>query len=216
MSFAHFLRHPGPEIPEPLAVHAAESDRSERLRKQVLGLFAATIALGLALGSLYLGVRIFTARRAIPVSRPVTTAAPVSVIPTTAQPRPQTAAEKPTETPVLRPAPKPVKPATVAAPPAAPPASPAAKRKDSNLPFVRHEANVHPGERYLQIAAYGPRSLDGYLKTLEAQGLHPVVAPGPAENIYRILIGPYPNTAALKEAQAVIEATGIKPILRAY
>lgn len=212
MSIAHFPKHPGPEMPEPLAVPAEESDPSAKLRNQVLGLFAATIALGLALASLYLGVRIFTARKAIPVSRPVTTAAPLAGISTAAQPRPQTAVEKPAATPLLRPAPKQVKPATVAVPPAAPPA----KRKDSNVPFVRHEAHVHPGERYLQIAAYGPRSLDAYLKTLEAQGLHPVVAPGPADNIYRILIGPYPNTEALKEAQAVVEATGIQPILRTY
>jgi hypothetical protein len=91
------------------------------------------------------------------------------------------------------------------------------KRKDSvEQPFRRHDASPHSGEKYLQIAAFGPRALDGFLKTLEGQGLRPVVAPGPVDNIYRILVGPFPNSAALEEARSLIRASGIEPILRAY
>jgi cell division septation protein DedD len=93
----------------------------------------------------------------------------------------------------------------------------ASKRKDSvEQPFKRHDASPHSGEKYLQIAAFGPRALDGFLKTLEGQGLRPVVAPGPVDNIYRILVGPFPNSAALEEARSLIRASGIEPILRAY
>src|SRR5208282_4168194 len=92
---------------------------------------------------------------------------------------------------------------------------PIIKRKDSTgQPFKRHDANPRSGERYLQIAAFGPHALDGFLKTLEGQGLHPVVAPGPVDNIYRILVGPFPNSAALEETRSLIRASGIEPMLR--
>jgi cell division septation protein DedD len=96
-------------------------------------------------------------------------------------------------------------------------APPSVKRKESALqPYIRHDAKPHSGEKYLQIAAFGPRALDGFLRTLEGQGLHPVVAPGPVDNIYRILVGPFPNSAALEETRSLIKASGIEPILRAY
>jgi len=94
--------------------------------------------------------------------------------------------------------------------------APAKPKGTVSRPFERRDANPHAGERYLQIAAFGPRALDGFLKTLEGQGLHPVVAPGPVDNIYRILIGPFPNSAALEETRRLIQAQGIEPILRSY
>jgi|HubBroStandDraft_4_1064222.scaffolds.fasta_scaffold189395_1 hypothetical protein len=83
-------------------------------------------------------------------------------------------------------------------------------------PFRRHEASPRTGEKYLQIAAFGPRALDGYLKTLEGQGLHPLVAPGPVDNIYRILVGPFASPEALEETRRLIQTSGIEPILRSY
>jgi hypothetical protein len=92
-----------------------------------------------------------------------------------------------------------------------------AKRSDApSQPFRRHEASPRIGEKYLQIAAFGPRALDGYLKTLEGQGLHPLVAPGPADSIYRILVGPFASAEALEETRRSIQASGIEPILRTY
>ena len=84
------------------------------------------------------------------------------------------------------------------------------------MPFARREAAPRAGERYLQIAAFGPHALDGYLKTLESQGLRPVVAPGPVDNIYRILIGPLPNAAMFEDTKRLIQASGIEPIVRVY
>jgi hypothetical protein len=92
-----------------------------------------------------------------------------------------------------------------------------AKRSDTPVqPFRRHEATPRTGEKYLQIAAFGPRALDGYLKTLEGQGLHPLVAPGPVDSIYRILVGPFASAEALEQTRHSIQASGIEPILRAY
>lgn len=96
-------------------------------------------------------------------------------------------------------------------------APPPAKRNDApSQPFKRHEAIPRTGEKYLQIAAFGPRALDGYLKTLEGQGMHPLVAPGPVDSIYRILVGPFASPEALEETRRLIKASGIEPILRSY
>lgn len=153
------------------------------------------------------------------VAKPAATpAAPPRPSPVAAKPTAAPSAAMPTAVPVASP---PIAKEVAARPETAQPAKPAlpVKRKDSatpTVPFQRRDLNPHRGDRYLQVAAYGPRSLDAYLKSLEAQGLHPMVAPGPVENIYRILIGPFPNPTALEEARHSIQASGIEPILRSY
>jgi cell division septation protein DedD len=111
------------------------------------------------------------------------------------------------------------KPVLVKPVPAQPePVSQLVKRKEAPVqqPFKRRGLTPRAGEKYLQIAAYGPRSLDDYLKTLEKQGMRPLVGPGPAENIYRILIGPLPDAEAVEQTRHLIQSLGIEPILRSY
>lgn len=73
-----------------------------------------------------------------------------------------------------------------------------------------------PGETYLQLAAMGPRAMANYLEELAAQGIHPSIGPGPSENIYRVLMGPYANAAELEKAQRTLEGQGIHAIVRTY
>jgi hypothetical protein len=242
MSIAEFLKDPPPATA--VQESAPPVDPAAKLRKQVFLGFGAIIALGLALTGWYVGSRVFaglpTSRPAAPAAitaaptpasaeavthPPVVTAAPVPaaavakpVAPLNPPPVSSPVEAKPTEVPVVKPSierkvvavPETVRPAKSSQPVTwkvveAPPIS-----------FHRRDATPQHGDRYLQVAAYGPRSLDAYLKTLEAQGLHPLVAPGPVDNIYRILIGPFPNTAALEDARHSIQASGIEPILRTY
>jgi hypothetical protein len=223
MPLAEFLEDPKPapsvkDAPPPV-------DPAAKMRKKVFLEFGAIIVLGLALAGWYVGYRVLAARadqppapapaQAIVVHTPVPDA-PARVVP---QPTPGLVESKAAHVPVVS---API--AAAATPKEATPeivqavkAPQFAKRKDSAAqPFKRRDANPRAGERYLQIAAFGPRALDGFLKTLEGQGLHPVVAPGPADNIYRILVGPLPNAAALEETRSLIKASGIEPILRAY
>jgi len=58
---------------------------------------------------------------------------------------------------------------------------------------VRRNVSPHPGEKYVQVAAFGPRRSIRIFDNSRAKGLHPLVAPGPADGIHRILIGPYTN-----------------------
>jgi cell division septation protein DedD len=188
------------------------------MRKKVSIQFGALVALGLALAGWYVGYRVFAAREAAQPPAPVLaivvhTPVPPASVAIAPQPTPPPAESKPAAKPEA------VKPAIpVSAPIAKAVQSPQApKRKDSvEQPFRRHDASPRSGEKYLQIAAFGPRALDGFLKTLEGQGLRPVVAPGPVDNIYRILVGPFPTSAALEDARSLIKASGIEPILRAY
>jgi cell division protein FtsN len=73
-----------------------------------------------------------------------------------------------------------------------------------------------PGDLYLQLATMGPNSTNDYLKTLDAKGIHPRIAPGPSENLHRLLIGPYPDKAALEKEQQELESAGIQFIARRY
>ena len=73
-----------------------------------------------------------------------------------------------------------------------------------------------PGELYLQLATMGPNSTNEYLKVLDAKGIHPRVAPGPSESLHRLVIGPYPDQAALEKEQQELEAAGIPFMARRY
>ncbi len=72
------------------------------------------------------------------------------------------------------------------------------------------------GDLYLQLAALGTNSTNEYLKTLNAKGIHPHIAPGPSEGLHRILIGPYADKAALKKELQALRTSGIETFVRAY
>jgi sporulation related protein len=223
MPLAEFLEDPksAPSVKDA----SPPVDPAAKMRKKVFLEFGAIIALGLALAGWYVGYRVLAARADQP---PAPATAPAIVVHTPVPVAPARVVPQPTSAPVESKAadvPAVSAPiATAATPKAATPeivqavkAPQLGKRKDSAVQsFTRRDANPRAGERYLQIAAFGPRALDGFLKTLEGQGLHPVVAPGPVDNIYRILVGPFQNAAALEETRSLIKASGIEPILRAY
>ncbi len=79
-----------------------------------------------------------------------------------------------------------------------------------------NKVDPQPGDLYLQLATMGPNSTNDYLKTLDARGIHPRIAPGPSENLHRLVIGPYPDKAALEKEQQELEAAGIQFIAHRY
>jgi len=80
----------------------------------------------------------------------------------------------------------------------------------------RRTVTPRPGEKYVQVAAFGPKALDSYLRQLENKGLHPLVAPGPADGIHRILIGPYTNPETLEQTRRTLQVVGMDSIIRSY
>jgi len=95
------------------------------------------------------------------------------------------------------------------------PVAPSVESKPATSP-VRRNVTPHPGEKYVQVAAFGPKALDSYLRQLESKGLHPLVAPGPADGIHRILIGPYTNPETLEQTRRTLQVVGMDSIIRSY
>jgi cell division septation protein DedD len=208
MPLAEYLD--GQKSPQP---PAAPTNSAAKLRKQVFLQGGLVIVLGLLLAGWYVGYRVHAARSqqpALPVK--VIQEVPKKVV-VAPQPAPPPVESKPVDIPApvasVVPVAKPELPATHHQ-------QPETRNQKPSTEFTRHEASPRTGERYLQIAAFGPKALDGFLKTLEGQGLHPLVAPGPVDNIYRILVGPFPSSTALEEARSLIKTSGVEPILRTY
>jgi cell division septation protein DedD len=160
---------------------------AQKQTKRVFIGFAATISIGLAIAGWYVGGRIFAAER----THPVAVAKAVQSAPVISEPVPVAAIAEPVAIPLEKPK-----------PPAAPP--------------VRVSVDPRPGEVYLQLAAMGPRTTDDYIKSLEGKGIHTRIASGPAQDLYRILIGPYTDKAALEKEQQELRAAGIETLVRAY
>jgi cell division protein FtsN len=72
-------------------------------------------------------------------------------------------------------------------------------------PFLK--PNV--GDTYVQVGAYSPNYTPSFLAILEKKGFHGVVAPGPAADVYRVLVGPFAERTAMKNTFAQLEKVGI-------
>ncbi len=193
----------------------APADPAQKRAKQVFLGFAATVIVGLTLAGWYVGGRIFTAEKVHAATSlnparsvaPVPKAAPVVI----AQPSTPVVAEPVPE--VAQPEPVALRPSAPA--PVSPKAEPVAVLPADPTPAWR---TIQPqsGELYLQLAAMGPNSTNEYLKILDAKGIYPKIAPGPSDNLHRLLIGPYPDKAALEKQQHDLEAAGIQFFERRY
>lgn len=196
-----------PALPAPAPV--PEKDQAEALKRRVYIGFAAIMAVGISIAGAYISGRLYAGRKGtdtiadsvakIPAQRPASPAQPATpAVPEAAAPQPA-------------PEPSPVvsehKEAPVVEEPH--PSTPPPPRRWT-------VSNPQPGERYLQLAALGPRATDWYVPELESKGMHPIVAPGPEEKVFRILIGPFPDRVERKRRQEALDAAGIEYIVRAY
>ncbi len=197
-----------------------ERDPSAILKKRVYIGFAATMALGMAVAGAYITGRLFAKQapvhaasivaskitpKAAPVEAPTPTPAPVVDVkaPEVAEKTAPPPAEAPEAIEKVNPAPPPVV-AQASEPPAVP-----------DVAVAEVIAPKH-GEKYLQIAALGPRWTVKYLPELRAGGIHALVAPGPDNSIYRIVVGPFPDQSSLEKQRDALEAAGISSMLRVY
>jgi cell division protein FtsN len=132
-------------------------------------------------------------------------AAPASGFGTAQQPREMPASSEPvTPPPVTQTAvvdapkaPEPLKPAT-------PPAVAAAS------------AGPAAGQVYLQVAAAKRPDAELVSGVLRKKGFRTVVAPGPTNAVFRVLVGPLVGADAIAKARAELETLRFKPILRKY
>ena len=144
------------------------------------------------------------------------------------------AAAPATQTPVTPPEPKasapervtthPEQPAAeTAAPPKPTPASPAKEKRSPApppAPARSERASVTgepPAGDYWQVVATARPDAEIVAEALTKKGLHAIVAPAPREGIFRVLVGPLPDSAAQAQTRTELEAAGFKnPIVRKY
>lgn len=192
--FAAF--QPGPVPPQP--------DPAEMLRKRVYMGFAGIVAVGLAVAGLYIGGRLFA--RPKPLPQPLVAA-------TVAHSAPQPVAPKPSPLQAA----VPVR-AEAAAKPAPAQNAPVLNAPVPNAPAQGLPALIDPkaGERYLQLAALPPDYTTRYVKELEAKGIQASVAPGPSENVFRVVLGPFADRSDLVRQREILDAAGIQSMERIY
>ena len=110
----------------------------------------------------------------------------------------------------------PEKPAGTAA--SAPPPTPAKEAKPQVLtPSAPASATGEPpAGQYWQVVATSRPDAEIISEALGKKGFHAVVAPGP-NNLFRVLVGPFKDSATLAQGRSDLEASGFKnPIMRKY
>jgi cell division protein FtsN len=117
----------------------------------------------------------------------------------------------------LRPAPEPA-PAKPAPPKAAepPPAKPAVPGAAGAGPLFLEPA---PGQTFLQVLAVAKADAEIAVNTLRKKDVKAYIAPGPAgqDKLYRVVVGPLENAAAIAETRAKLKELGFEnPIVRKY
>jgi len=78
-------------------------------------------------------------------------------------------------------------------------------------------AAAQPGQTYLQVVAVKKPDAEMIAGILRKKGfLHAIVVPGPNETIFRVLVGPLQDAAAISKTKMDLEAAGFKAIPRKY
>jgi cell division septation protein DedD len=113
-------------------------------------------------------------------------------------------------------------PATKAEKPAAAASAPPPPAKETKPQVLTPSAPASatgepPAGQYWQVVATSRPDAEIISEALGKKGFHSVVAPGPRDNIFRVLVGPFKDAATLAQGRADLEASGFKnPIMRRY
>jgi hypothetical protein len=67
-----------------------------------------------------------------------------------------------------------------------------------------------PGQTFLQVLAVARPDAELTVETLAKKGFHAVIAPGPNEKLFRVLVGPLKTQADVAKTRTGLEAVGFK------
>jgi len=93
-------------------------------------------------------------------------------------------------------------------------AEPAAQMPIEIPPVTVSEPQV--GQMYLQVLAVAKPEADVLAEVLVKKGFRAMVAPGPNDKVFRVLVGPAKDTADAGRLKVDLEAAGFKPFLKKY
>jgi hypothetical protein len=74
--------------------------------------------------------------------------------------------------------------------------------------------NPGPANMYLQVAAVAQPQAGVVVDTLKQKGFPAVLGQGPNATIFRVMVGPFADAAALGKAKADLENAGFHPLVR--
>ncbi len=77
-------------------------------------------------------------------------------------------------------------------------------------------AQPQPGQTFLQVSAVAKAEAEILNELLQKKGFRATVAPGPSDNLFRVLVGPAKDLAELAKMRDDLEQAGFKPITRKY
>ena len=120
---------------------------------------------------------------------------------------------KSTALPERKEAPPRIAPPRVAAPrvhESAPPPEKAVPASSAGAPAI----TPGPGRMYLQVAAAAQPQAGVVVDTLKQKGFPAILAQGPNATLFRVVVGPFADTAALGRAKADLENAGFRPMVR--
>jgi cell division septation protein DedD len=102
-----------------------------------------------------------------------------------------------------------------AATPAATKVEPVAAQKPIELPPVT-VTQPQIGQTYLQVLAVAKSEAEVLAEVLAKKGFRALVAPGPNDRVFRVLVGPARDTNDAAKLRADLEAAGFKPFVKKY
>ena len=73
-----------------------------------------------------------------------------------------------------------------------------------------------PGEVYLQVSAVARPEAELLVEVLSRKGFRASMAPGPSENVIRVLVGPASGDSELTKQRTDLEQAGFKAMVRRY
>lgn len=128
--------------------------------------------------------------------------------------------ESAAQAPVVQPKPAPT---TEEPPKQAPPETKAETKKPEPPPAPTPAATsnrvVEPtaGQTFLQVLAVGRPDAELTVETLGKKGFHAIIAPGPSDKLFRVLVGPLKDQPEIAKTRTGLEAVGFRsPIVRKY
>jgi cell division protein FtsN len=100
-----------------------------------------------------------------------------------------------------------------------PAANPARQEQPSQKPIEIPTVTVTQpaaGQTYLQVLAVAKAEADVLAEVLAKKGFRALVAPGPNEKVYRVLVGPAKDANDAGKLKTDLEAAGFKPFIKKY
>lgn len=112
--------------------------------------------------------------------------------------------------------PAPVTPAAVKPAPVKPAPVTPVKPKPTAVGPATVSSEIPTGD-YWQVVATSRPDAEIIAEALTKKGFHSLVAPGPREGIFRVLVGPFKDSSTQAQTRTSLEAAGFKnPIVRKY